>query len=166
MRTFHYLPPGAEEQRAFALQFLGSIAGVVSLGALIYFSRDAALRGLLFGAMGATIWLLIRAAFALENKARRAEKAEIAIDEEALTIVDAREYSRRVVWRDLQQCEARGGRLSLKWQDERGAQTLEVGAREIENGMDFVRQSLELYNMAHGQNRAKPPTNFIPLEPR
>jgi len=164
--TFHYIPPGAEEQRAFALQFLGSIAGVLALGAMVYFSRDAALRGVLVGAISATLWLLFRAAFALENKARRAEKAEIVIDDEALTVVDAREYSQRVLWRDVQECAARGGRLLLRWQGEGGAQTLEVGAREIENGLDFVRQSLAFYQSAHGQSATAAPSNFIPLEPR
>ena len=164
--SFRYLPPGVEEQRAFVLQFLGSLLGVAALVAMIFATREMALRALLIGVIGATIWLLLRVAFALENKARRAEHASLTIDDEALTAVDAREYSQRVLWRDVEKCEARGGRLSLQWQGENGAQTLEVGAREIENGLDFVRGALAYFNAAHDIGPQAPPSNFIPLEPK
>ncbi len=131
MRTFRYLPPGTEEQRAFVLQFLGSLLGVAALVAMIFATREMALRGILIGAIGATLWILLRVAFALENKARRAEHASLTIDAEAFTAVDAREYSQRIFWRDVGKCESRGGRLSLQWQGENGAQCFVVGAREI-----------------------------------
>lgn len=163
---FRYLPPAPEEQRAFALQFLGSLLGIAVLVAMILATREMALRGLLIGAIGATIWLLLRNAFALENKARRAERASLTLDAEALTVMDAREYSQRVLWRDVEKCETRGGRLSLQWQGKNGAQTLEIGARELENGMEFVRHSLAFYNAAHDIHSQALPSNFIPLEPR
>ena len=145
MRTFHYLPPGVEEQRAFVLQFLGSLMGVAALVAMIFATREMALRGLLLGAIGATIWMLLRNAFSLENKARRAEHALLQIDDEAFTAVDAREYSQRILWRDVEKCQSRGGRLSLQWQGENGAQTLEVGAREIEDGPRLCARCAELF---------------------
>jgi len=154
LKTFHYFPPAPEEQRAFFVQFLGSLVALVFLGVL-YYLKVRLNSGVLLGTALGVIYLLARSAWTLEKKARRSAVAQIAVGDDGLHLTDENENAQIVAWNDLN-VDISGGRLSLSWPDGK----LVVGARELENGMDLVR--------AVSQHCAHPdkPTNFIPLEPK
>lgn len=164
MPTFHYLPPGAEEQKTFALQFLGTLLCCVLLGALFWFSTDTRLKAVLFGAASGVLWLLMRAALQLEKKAQRAQNSEFEIDDDGVVITNARGQQHRVLWNEIQELNVVGGRLTMTWNDDE----LSVGARELENGMEFVREITRRYQQEGGEvgKSWTPPTNFIPLDPK
>ena len=65
MRTFHYFAPAPEEQRGFALQFLGVVLGAALASFLAWRSPDANLRALLIGAVLALAYNLARTAWSL-----------------------------------------------------------------------------------------------------
>lgn len=159
MRTFHYLPPGLEEQRGFALQCLGTLLGLALIVALCCWTRDAGLRGVLAGAGLATVFKLGHSAWMLEQKAQRSQNAEIGMDGDGLHLVAASGGSQTVKWDDITECGVQGGRLAVKWD---GGQ-LVVGAREIEDGMTLVR---EVMQKRQGETLSPTPSNFIPLNPR
>jgi hypothetical protein len=163
VRIFHYLPPGPEEQRAFVGQLVGTLLGVVIVVVLSFRLTDPALRGVFWGGGAASIWMLGRTAWGLEKKARRATVAEIGVAEDGLHIVDDRAHRQVVLWTQVSEVSVNGGRLSVTWPDG----SLAVGAREMEDGMEMIRTILQ--QSGHGgesQNGFKPPTNFIPLDPK
>ena len=158
--SFRYLPPGTEEQRAFAMQVLGT---VLSIGVAVVFSfstRESGLKAVLWGASLGTIWMLARSAWQLELKARRSQHEEIRIDENGLHLEKEKSCT-FWTWTESETCEARGGKLYVKT----AQSTLEFSAREIENGMELLREIVSRWHQAHGHETEKP-SNFIPLLPR
>jgi hypothetical protein len=160
MKTFHYLPPGVEEQRAFVMQLLGTVLGVVAVGWLSWATRDAQLRSALWGAAIGLIYLLARAAWQLEVKARRAQVGEIGLAEDGLHLVDREGRERVAGWKTITSCDVHGGKLRVVWPQG----DWEVSAREVQDGMTMVQEIAEIWLRANGQE--KPPTNFIPLTPK
>lgn len=159
LRTFHYLPPAVEEQRAFAIQFVGSFIALGLVGAawLMRLSMpfDASV---LWGVAAGVIYLLARSAWKLEMKAQRSSRSEIALTATALLITDGRGQTQRVDWTAFSSIDVQGGRLMLQWP---GGQ-FTVGAREIEDGMTLVNEVMQ----RSGRSQQRTPSNFIPLEPR
>ncbi|HEY0075818.1 MAG TPA: hypothetical protein VGB77_17080 [Abditibacteriaceae bacterium] len=156
MRTFHYFAPGPEEQRGFAMQFLGTVLGLGVVAFVFWRASDSSLRGLLVGAGLALIFRLVHASWQLEQKAQRAQNAAISVDENGLHLTDAKGKTQTLAWDELEDISVAGGRLKIKWKN--GA--FVVGAREIEDGMTMVRLV-----MHKGQDEPPKPTNFIPLSP-
>jgi hypothetical protein len=154
VRTFHYYAPGPEEQRGFAMQFLGTLLGLGVVAMVFWRTADNSLRGLLIGAGLALIFRLGNAAWQLEKKARRAQNASIAVDEAGLHLTDAEGNTQTLGWDEIKDVSVTGGRLKIEWQS--GA--FVVGTREIEDGMTMVRLV-----MNKGQDEPPKPTNFIPL---
>ncbi|MDF2440984.1 MAG: hypothetical protein JWN98_1968 [Abditibacteriota bacterium] len=157
--SFRYLPPGSEEQRAFALQFVGTLLSVALALVLSFATRESGLKAVLWGASIGAIWLLARAAWQLELKARRSQHEGLRIEESGL-FIEKGSGGELWVWRDIEECEARGGKLYVKSTQS----TLELSAREIENGMELLREIVSRWHQAHGQQST--PSNFIPLSPR
>jgi hypothetical protein len=163
VRTFHYLPPGPEEQRAFVGQLVGTLLGVVIVVVLSFRLTDAALRGVFWGGCAASIWMLGRTAWALEKKARRAAVASVGVSEDGLHITDDKAHEQIVPWPQVTEVGVSGGRLSVTWLDGSFA----VGAREMEDGMDMIRAILQESGQGgDSQDGFRPPTNFIPLDPK
>jgi hypothetical protein len=158
MRTFHYLPPGTEEQRAFALQFMLTLVSIGIALFLAWKTPEPVLRGLCFGAVGALLYTLVRSAWNLELKARRAQVAEIGVAEDGLHWRDEKDHETFVAWIDISEVGISGGRLTIEW---KGGKLI-VGARELEEGMDLIRAVHNARERALG--RFTPPTNFIPLD--
>jgi hypothetical protein len=161
MPTFRYFPPGSEEQKNFALQFLGTLLALALAAFLFYAASDVLLKAVLAGAGAGLLWLLGRAAWQLEKKAQRAQQAQIEIDEDGVLLTDARGHTQRVLWREITVLEVRGGRLHVAWSDGE----LTVGAREVENGMALVREITRRYQRRDDGGQTTP-SNFIPLEPK
>jgi len=159
MSTFHYFPPGPEEQKNFVLQCLGTLLSLAVAAFLFFVARDAALKTILVGAGAAVLWMLARSAWQLEIKAARAQNAEIEISDEAVLLTDARGQTQRILWNEIEKLEVRGGRLTISWD---GGE-IALGAREIENGMELVREITQRHS---GKKTWSPPSNFIPLEPK
>lgn len=157
MRTFHYFAPGPEEQRGFAMQFLGTVLGLGVIALIFWRTSDSGLRGLLIGAGFALVFRLAHAAWQLEKKARRAQNAAIGVDENGLYLTDAEGKTRTLTWNEIEDVGVTGGRLQIKW----AGSALVVGTREIEDGMTLVRLV-----MSKGQDEPPPQSNFIPLNPR
>ena len=155
--TFHYLPPAPEEQRAFVIQFLGTIAALVAIGVLWFVWTDK--RAVLIGAALGAIYILARSAWSLEIKARRAQNAEIVLDDETLSITNRDGKTQTFRIKDIEKCEVRGGRLVVTVNKHR---VLEVGARELTNGMTLIEELLRRWSKEDGVFR--PPSNFIPLD--
>ncbi len=160
MRTFRYFPPGADEQRAFVMLFVGTLLGLAAIGALLWFVvREEGRRAILWGAGAALVWSLGRAAWRLEKKAQRSANAEISVGDDGLHLSDEHARSVVVAWDDLT-FGVVGGRMALSWPDGK----LEVGAREIEDGMELMRAIGEKKN-GPARPGFTPPSNFIPLDP-
>ena len=158
VKTFHYYAPAPEEQRGFAMQFLGTLLGLALCAFLFWRSSDGGFRAMMVGVALALCWMQARAAWALEKKARRAQNAEIGVDEEGLHLTDDAGKSRLVRWDEVQELGVKGGRLQVKWP----GGTLVVGAREVQDGMTMVRLV-----MNHGKDdEPRQRTSFIPLDPR
>jgi hypothetical protein len=164
MQTFRYFPPGTEEQRTFLLQLLGSILGLGVIAFLWTRTGDATTRGMLIGAGAGVVWMLARTVWSLETKAQRSQNAEFGVDDDGLHITDPRGVTQTVAWGDITHLETVGGRMTVEWSGGK----VSVGAREIEDGMTLVREVMGRYNEATGQGKLpdRPPSNFIPLEPR
>ncbi len=163
MRTFHYLPPGPEEQRAFFGQLVGTLLGVVVVVVLSFRVSDPALRGVFWGGAAAGLWMLGHTAWTLEKKARRAAMASVGVDEDGLHLVDDKALEKIVPWNEISEVGVNGGRLSVTWP----GGSFAVGAREMQDGMEMIRTILQ--ESGHGdtsQNGFRPPTNFIPLDPQ
>jgi hypothetical protein len=163
VRTFHYLPPGPEEQRAFVSQLIGTLLCVVIVMVLSFRLTDPALRGVFWGGCTAGLWMLGRTAWALEKKARRAAVASVGVAEDGLHIIDDKAHEQIVPWAQVSEVGVNGGRLSVKWPEGSFA----VGAREMEDGMDMIRAILQESGQGgDSQDGFRPPTNFIPLDPK
>ena len=157
MRTFHYFAPGPEEQRGFAMQFLGTVLGLGLVALVFWRTADSGLRGLLIGGALALIFRLANAAWQLEKKARRAQNASIGVDTNGLHLTNSDGKTQSWKWDEIQEMDVKGGRLHLTHPDG----TFAVGSREIEDGMTLVRLV-----MNKGQDEAPRGGNFIPLDPR
>lgn len=164
MQTFRYFPPGLEEQRSFLLQLLGTILGLAFIAFLWTRTADATTRAMLVGAGAAVVWMLARTVWSLETKAQRSQNAEFGIDDDGLHIINPAGATQVVAWADITHLEVIGGRLTVEWPEGQ----VSVGARELEDGMTLVREVMDRYNQATGQGDGafKPPSNFIPLDPR
>jgi hypothetical protein len=160
MQTFRYLPPAVEEQRAFAVQFLGSLLGLALITVVWPHAGDAGIRGLLLGAAAGVLWMLARAAWSLEKKAQRSQSAGIGLDDEGLHLTDDKGRTQVVPWTTITAVDVSGGRMMVSWPEGSFA----VGARELENGMALVREVTK--RRSHDNDNPLSPSNFIPLEPR
>jgi hypothetical protein len=163
MRSFHYLPPGPEEQRAFFGQLVGTLLGVVVVIVLSFQVSDPALRGVFWGGGAAGLWMLARTAWSLEKKARRAAVASVGVADNGLHLVDDKAQEQIVSWNEISEVGVNGGRLNVTWP----GGSFSVGAREMQDGMEMIRAILQ--KSGHGdtsQDGFRPPTNFIPLDPK
>jgi hypothetical protein len=161
MQTFRYLPPAAEEQRAFAVQFLGSLLGLALIAVVWLRTGDSGIRGLLLGAAAGVLWMLARAAWELEKKAQRSQHAGIGIDDEGLHVTNEKGQTQHITWTEITEVGVAGGRMIVTWT----GGTFEVGARELQDGMALVREVTKRQSRGN-DNSPLPPSNFIPLEPR
>lgn len=163
MQTFHYLPPGPEEQRGFVMQFVGTLAGLALIAALWWWAHDPAMKGVLLGAAVGTIFLLAKGAWQLELKAQRSQHAEVGVGDEGLSITDARGQTQSVKWQDVVDCRVVYSRLTIVWP---GGQ-IAIGAREMQDGMVLVQEVTRQW-IKHTRGEDEPPavSNFIPLTPR
>jgi MFS family permease len=157
VKTFRYYAPGPEEQRSFVMQFLGTLLGLGAVAFFAWRSSDGGLRGMLLGAALALILRLILAARRLENRARRAQIAQIGVDESGLHLTDEKGGVQSLSWSEIQTLDVRGGRLFVAWE----GGNFSVGAREIEDGMTLVRLV-----MNKGRDDKPRGGNFIPLSPK
>jgi hypothetical protein len=163
-RTFHYLPPAPEEQRAFFVQFVGTVAGLIVAAILWFVVHEARMRAVLIGAVLATVWLLAQSAWKLEKKAQRSENSEVSLDDDSLHITNERGQTLVLPFTQIENCQVLGGRLLVT---SGGKRVLEVGARELEDGMTLVQNLLALWSgKSASQNGFAPPSNFIPLDPK
>ena len=138
------------------MQFLGTLLGLGVVALVFWRTTDNSLRGLLIGAGLALIFRLVNAAWQLEKKARRAQNASIAVNENGLNLTDAGGKTQTLTWNEIEDVSVTGGRLKIQW----ATGAFVVGAREIEDGMTLVRLV-----MHKGQDEPPKPTNFIPLLP-
>ena len=162
LRTFNYIPPGPEEQRAFLMQLLATVLTIAVVIALSFWTRDSVARGVLWGGGIAAVWLLARAAWSLEKKAQRAQHAQIGFDADGLHITDAKGQTTSIKWQDITECHVTGGRLKVEW----AGGKISIGAREIQDGMALVRQVTKMWSEHTQGDGPPPPSNFIPLSPR
>lgn len=151
MREFYYLPPEQDDQRAFVMQFLGAASGLLVVAFLWWRASSFELRAVLIGAGLAILWMLGKAAWQLEKKARRSQLAKVGFDENQLIVVDWHGAESQISWNEVTACDVKGGRLSVEWN---GGKLL-VGARELENGMEFIQH---VARRVHGDK-----STFIPL---
>jgi hypothetical protein len=162
MQTFRYLPPAVEEQKAFAVQFLGSLLGLTLIAVVWLRTGDAGIKGLLLGAAAGVLWMLARAAWSLEKKAQRSQHAGIGLDDDGLHITNDKGNTQIIPWTTITKVDVSGGRMIVSWPDGSFA----VGARELENGMALVREVTKKRSHGNDSSSPLPPSNFIPLEPR
>lgn len=164
MQTFRYFPPGNEEQRSFLWQLLGTVVGLVFIAFLWTRTDEATTRAMLIGAGVGVLWMLARTVWSLETKAQRSQNAEFGVDDDGFHITNPAGATQTVAWADISHVEVVGGRLTVEWSEGR----VSVGARELEEGMALVREVMSRYNQATGKGEVpdRPPSNFIPLEPR
>lgn len=163
-RSFRFFPPSIEEQRAFFVQLGGALLALLLIGGLFSRTEAAGLRGVLIGAAAGVLFLVARAAWQLETKAARAEHGEIAVRDDGFAYTDRKGEMRFIFWPQIVATDVRAGRLHLAWQDEtKRENTLSLGARELENGMELIQLLV-----ARGQSTppSGTPTNFIPLQPK
>ena len=153
MREFHYFPPNQDDQRAFMMQLLGALLGLVIVAILFWRTSAFELRAVLIGAGVAILWMLGNAAWQLEKKARRSQLARVGFDENQLHVVDWHGTESNVHWNEITSCEVKGGKLLVEWDSGK----LHVGARELEDGMEFVQH---VAKKVHGDK-----STFITLTP-
>lgn len=151
MREFHYFPPSQDDQRAFVMQLFGALLGLLVVAFLWWRASSFELRAVLIGAGVAILWLLGNAAWQLEKKARRSQLAKVGFDENRLFVVDWHGAESKIPWNEITGCDVKGGRLSVQWKSGK----LLVGARELENGMEFIQH---VAKTVHGDK-----STFIPL---
>ncbi len=159
MQIFRYFAPAHEEQRAFAIQFAGTLVALLMLAFIVWRVNDAMIRSVLIGAGLGTVWLLGRAAWQLELKARRSATQMIGVDEDGLHLING-DNERVLSWPDWEG-EVRAGKLVLKAKE--GEEIFEFSARETEDGMQLIES---IARHLRGEKEFQPPTNFIPLSPR
>lgn len=138
------------------MQVLGTALGLGVAAFMFARNADSSLRGMLVGAGVALIFRLLSAAWRLEKRARRAQNAEIGVDENGLHLTGDRGQTKTLKWDEIQDIGVKGGRLNVKWAEGNFA----VGSREIEDGMTLVRLVMQ-----RGKEETPRKTNFIPLEP-
>lgn len=163
MKTFHYLPPAPEEQKAFVAQFLGTFVALSLVAAAWFFLHETRMRAILIGVGAGALYLLIQAAWKLEIKAQRSQNAEVVLDDNELRITNRKGQMQTIPIAEIESCETRGGRLVVV---HKGNRALEVGARELFDGMKLVEELVLKWSGDKSKNGFQPPTNFIPLEPR
>jgi hypothetical protein len=151
MREFHYFPPSQDDQRAFIMQLLGTVLGLIVVAVLFWKTPMFELRAVLVGAGVAILWMLGSAAWRLEKKARRSQLAKVGFDENQLRVVDWHGAESNISWDEITLCEVKGGKLLVEWKGGK----LRVGARELEDGMEFVQH---VAKKIHGDK-----STFIPL---
>jgi hypothetical protein len=151
MREFHYFPPSQDDQRAFIMQLLGTVLGLIVVAVLFWKTPTFELRAVLAGAGVAILWMLGSAAWRLEKKARRSQLAKVGFDENQLDVVDWHGAESNIFWNEITLCEVKGGKLLVEWNGGK----LHVGARELEDGMEFVQH---VAKKVHGDK-----STFIPL---
>jgi hypothetical protein len=151
MREFHYFPPSQDDQRAFIMQLLGTVLGLIVVAVLFWKTPTFELRAVLVGAGVAILWMLGSAAWRLEKKARRSQLAKVGFDETQLFVTDWHGSQSEILWENITSCEVKGGRLLVEWNGGK----LHVGARELEDGMEFVQH---VAKKIHGDK-----STFIPL---
>jgi hypothetical protein len=151
MREFHYFPPSQDDQRAFIMQLLGTVLGLIVVAVLFWKTPTFELRAVLVGAGVAILWMLGSAAWRLEKKARRSQLAKVGFDENQLDVVDWHGAESNIFWNEITLCEVKGGKLLVEWNGGK----LHVGARELEDGMEFVQH---VAKKVHGDK-----STFIPL---
>ena len=151
MREFHYFPPTQDDQRAFVMQLLGAILGLLVVVFLFWHTRAFELRAVLFGAAIAILWMLGSAAWRLEKRARRSQLAKVGFDEQQLYVTDWHGVECKIPWAEISSCEIKSGKLWVAWK----SGTLHVGARELEDGMEFIQH---VAKKIHGDK-----STFIPL---
>lgn len=159
MQNFYYSAPNAQEQRSFFILFCGALLSCLVVALLIWKSENLGLRAALLGLALGVLYLLAREAWRLETKARRAQNAEIGVDETGLQIVDEHGKMQSVTWQEIEKTEVVNGKLQIKW---RGGET-KFSSREIENGMELIQL---IAARAGSTPSAKSPSNFIPLSPK
>jgi hypothetical protein len=153
MREFHYFPPNQDDQRAFMMQLLGALLGLVIVAILFWQTSAFELRAVLIGAGVAILWMLGNAAWQLEKKARRSQLAKVGFGETQLLVTDWHGLQSEISWENITSCEVKGGKLLVEW----GGGKLHVGARELEDGMEFVQH---VAKKVHGDK-----STFIALTP-
>jgi len=162
MQTYRYFPPGPEEQRGFVIQLAGTLVALAVVAFLFRYHPNPARTGILIGSGVALVWMLGRTAWDLEKKARRAQRALLELDDDALRVTDAEGATQVVKWTDISRYDVVGGRMTIEWPTGK----LAVGARELENGLTLVRE-VQRHRTENAPGAAPPkPSNFIPLEPR
>lgn len=160
MAVFHYYPPGPQEQRAFAIQFLGSLLAILVAVVLAVRSHNALPQAMLAGASAAILFRLGTSAWDLEKRAQRARQCSIELHGDRLEIVNP-DGSRQVsAWTEITEIDVQGGRLRVKWPGGEFA----VGAREVDNGMQLTQEILRRYQQSRPRPGGVP--LFIPLEPK
>lgn len=151
MREFRYFPPSQDDQRAFIMQLLGTVLGLIIVAILFWKTPTFELRAVLVGAGVAIVWMVGKAAWRLEKKARRSQVAKVGFDEKQLFVTDWHGLQSKIAWGKITACEVKGGKLLVEW---KGGE-LHVGARELEDGMEFVQH---VAKKIHGDK-----STFIPL---
>ncbi|MEO6906861.1 MAG: hypothetical protein ABI210_03130 [Abditibacteriaceae bacterium] len=154
MREFQYFSPSQDDQRAFIMQLLGAFLGLIVVAVLFWMTSAFELRAVLIGAGVAIVWMLGNAAWRLEKKARRSQLAGVGFDDDHLFVTDWHGLHSKILWGNVTSCEVKGGRLLVAWDGGK----LHVGARELEDGMDFVQH---VAKKVHGDK-----STFIALTPR
>jgi hypothetical protein len=97
------------------------------------------------------------------KETRRAAWLSVGVSEDGLHITDDKAHEQIVPWPQVTEVGVSGGRLSVTWLDGSFA----VGAREMEDGMDMIRAILQESGQGgDSQDGFRPPTNFIPLDPK
>ena len=156
--SFRFHPPAPEEARAFAIQFVGSLAALLALALLFW--RLEPLRPAIVGAMLGLIYVVARSAWALELRARRSQHGGVQVDDAGVRLSDGRR-EQALAWSQIEACEVRGGKLYVS-----GAGIeLAVSAREVEDGMAMVEEISARWKNG-GKRGFVAPSNFIPLSPR
>ena len=154
MREFHYFPPSQDDQRAFVMQLFGALLGLLAVAFLWWRASSFELRAVLIGTGAAILWMLGSAAWRLEKKARRSQLAKVGFDENQLFVTNWRGLQSEISWADITTCDLKGGKLLVEWDGGK----LHVGARELEDGMEFVQH---VARKVHGDK-----STFIPLTPK
>lgn len=156
MREFHYFPPSEGDQCAFIMQILGTILALILVAFLWWRLGSLEMHATLIGASVAVLWRLGSAAWQLERKARRSQLAKVGFDEDQLQVVDWHGVESDIPWKDITSCEVKGGKLLVQWEEGQ----LHVGARELEDGMEFVQH---VAKKVHGDK--SPLITLTPREP-
>lgn len=153
MHDFQYFPPTQDDQRAFIMQLLGTLLGLIVVAVLFWRTSAFELRAVLIGAGVAILWILGSAAWQLEKKARRSQLAKVGFDDNQLFVIDWHGVESDIPWNEITLCEVKDGKLLVEWNGGK----LHVGARELEDGMDFVQH---VAKKVHGDK-----STFISLTP-